>query len=202
MQHCQHFSTFLAPLHQVICRIFPSSDANFPQFFHILGPTAPNICGFFTGVFLFWCKSPAEFPLFGLILQASSGSYRISYVFLLLPIAAGIVGFHRIFPLLHFSACLALLHQKSLGFSQEFPLLMQTFPLAHTNIHTAESVKFYRNSDPKQFLSVKLFFTYSKISPPEFIYVGLFFTYSKLQPETKMYVCNHFGRNGISKKLP
>ena len=112
----------------------------------------------------------------------------------LAPLHQELLVFHRIFPLLHFSSFLALLHQKSFGFSQEFPLLMQTI-----NIHTmmpAESVIFYRISDPKQFLSVKLFFTYSKISPPEFIYVGLFLRIRKLQPETKIYVCNHFGRNG------
>ena len=60
----------------------------------------------------------------------------------------------------------------------------------------AESANFYRNSDLKQFVSVKLFFTYSKISPRESIYVRLFFTCSKLQPKTKIYVCNRFGQNG------
>ena len=60
----------------------------------------------------------------------------------------------------------------------------------------AESVKFYRNSDLKQFLSVKLFFTYSKINPPKFTYVRLFFTYSEITAQNKKYVCNRFGRNG------
>ena len=79
--------------------------------------------------------------------------------------------------------------------------LMQNFPHAHTNIPplSAESVKFCRYSDPKQFLSVKLFFTYSKISLPEFIYVRLFFTYSEITAQNKMYVCNHFGRNGKTR---
>ena len=66
----------------------------------------------------------------------------------------------------------------------------------------AESVKICRYSDPKQFLSAKLFFTYSKISPQEFVYVRLFFTYSEITAQNKIYVCKHFGRNGnrIQKK--
>ena len=55
----------------------------------------------------------------------------------------------------------------------------------HTHQVPAKSVKFYRNSDLKQFLSVKLFFTYSKISPPEFIYVRQFFTYSEITTQNK-----------------
>ena len=73
--------------------------------------------------------------------------------------------------------------------SHDFPLLMQNFPHAHTNKHTtmvpAESVKIYRYSDPKQFPSAKLFFTYSKTSLQEFVYVRLFFTYSEITAQNK-----------------
>ena len=99
---------------------------------------------------------------------------------------------------LFFCRILPLLMQHFLHF---FTFLMQHFPHAYKHTHTmvpTESVNFYRNSDPKHFLFVKLFFAYSKISPPEFIYVRLFLHIRKLQPKTNIYVCNRFGWNGIS----
>ena len=96
---------------------------------------------------------------------------------------------------------------RILGFSQDFPLVMQRvlrfpvfwpycakntglvqqFPHPQTNIPRvpAESVKICRYSDPKQFLSVKLLFTYSKISLQEIIYVRLFFAYSEITARNK-----------------
>ena len=122
-----------------------------------------------------------SFHFFGPIVQESSGFRKFAYCTRNHWFVTG-------FPSSTFFHIFGPAAPKILGFSQEFPLLMQTFPLAHTHIHTmmpAESVEFYRNSDPKQFLSVKLFFTHSKISPPEFIYVGLFFTYSEITAQNK-----------------
>ena len=138
--------------------------------------------------------------------------------------------FHRVQNFLRFSP---QLHQESLVFHRSFPLLMQnflcfphvwpyctknlgfftgfpssdaTFPTCaykHTTMLPAEPVKVYRDSDPKQLFSVKLFFTYSKIRPPEFIFVRLFFVHIQtLRPKTKIYVCNCFGRNGTLPPLP
>ena len=104
-----------------------------------------------------------------------------------------------------FSTFLALLRQESFNFHWLFLFRCNISHMRiQTHTHTmvpAESVKFYRNSDLKQFLSAKLFFTYSKKNPPEFVYVRFFFLHiRKLQPKMKIYVCNRFGRNGNSRQ--
>ena len=196
-----HFSTVWA-LHCTknldYSQNFAFSDATCPMFLTHFWPYCTKTCWVFTGcsllflallnqkcpwvvhsISVFWCK----FPTFG-------------WFHIFGPTVPKIVGFSQDFPLL--MQILAFFHifgptaPRIFQLSQDFPLLMQHLPHAHTNAHThthtmvpAESVKFYRNSDRKQFLSVKLFFTYSKLSPREFIYVRLFFTYSEITAQNK-----------------
>ena len=66
-----------------------------------------------------------------------------------------------------------------------------TYTHTHTHHGASRICKILQKFWPQTFLSVKLFFTYSKVSPPEFIYVRLCFTYSEITAQNtkkNMYV--------------
>ena len=140
-----HFSTFSAV--QCTKRILDFSQnlaflivlENFLYFSTVLAPLhqEPWV---FHWTFPLLMQAPTFFQIFGLLHQKSLGfsqEFHISDA--TVPIFLHIFG---------------PLHQESLSFQSVFPTPMRDFPHAHANMHTmmpTESVKFYRNSDPKQF---------------------------------------------------
>ena len=209
-QNFLRFSTFLTPFLQetwvftgfVLFRLgfaqdVSSSDAKFPMFFQGLPFLMQN--------FLHFCSSDARFPFFHHFWPYRTKNvlgffHRIFHLLMqifphpafLAPLCQKLLGCHRIFLFFScFSTFSALLHQESSSFTGCFlfwcniyHMRKQTSKHTHTMVPT-ESVKIYRYSDPKQFLSVKLFFTYFKISQPESIYVRLIFTYSEITAQNK-----------------
>ena len=174
---------------------FPSSDVTFPKCFHSFGPVAPGILGFLQDL----PSSDAKFlhcsTFLALLHQKSVGFHRISprlmqhFVrFSFGPTPPRTLGFHWIFNMFGPTAPNMLGGFSSSMLSHDFSSSDAKFPTCAHNYTTmvpAESAIICRYSDSKQFCSVKLFLTYSKINPPAYIYVRLFLHIRKFTAQNK-----------------
>ena len=140
------FHSFGPALHQecpILHKFWPCLMQHFLHYCHLFGPTVPKLVEFSQEI------PSTFFHIFGPTTQKE--------------VLGLFTGFSVFRCVNSHSTFLTSTVPIIVGFSQDFHHLMQPFPPGHTNEHTppmvpAESVKSNRNSDPKQFRSVKLVF--------------------------------------------
>ena len=145
-----------------------SSDAQLPRVLTYFSPSALQSLSF-TGILL------GGFHVFAFFAQDFSSSN------------AGVLGF-PFFCSNIFVVCLGIFHcGPKMAMGRPVQGSKHTGTCTHTSIMVpAESAKYCKNSNPKQFFVSKTIFTYSKISVPEFAYVRRFFIFGNSSPKQKI----------------